>query len=55
MQSTFSNTSFRAVAKHLDLSVTRREMLSCLALLIMQHGTISLWQLVPYVLLPRGA
>ena len=41
MQSIFSNALSRAVAKHIDLSVTRRETLSWLALLIMQHGTIS--------------
>ena len=39
----------RAVAKHIGLSTTRRETLSWLALLIMQHGTISLWRLAAYV------
>jgi hypothetical protein len=39
----------RAVAKHIGLSATRRETLSWLALLIMQHGTISLWRLAAYV------
>jgi hypothetical protein len=37
MQSIFSNALSRAVAKHIDLSATRRETLSWLALLIMQH------------------
>ena len=49
MQSIFSNALSRAVAKHIDLSATRRETLSWLALLIMQHGTISLWRLAAYV------
>jgi hypothetical protein len=49
MQSIFSNALSRAVAKHIDLSVTRRETLSWLALLIMQHGTICLWRLAAYV------
>ncbi|HMH71756.1 MAG TPA: transposase [Bradyrhizobium sp.] len=49
MQSIFSNALSRAVAKHIDLSVTRRETLSWLALLIMQHGTISLWRLAAFV------
>src|SRR6266404_264690 len=39
----------RAVAKHIGLSATRRETLSWLTLLIMQHGTISLWRLAAYV------
>ena len=37
MQSIFSNALSRAVAKHIDLSVTRRETLSWLTLLIMQE------------------
>ena len=45
MQSIFSNALSRAVAKHINLSATIRETLSWLALLIMQHGTISLWRL----------
>ena len=49
MQSLFSNALSRAVAKHLDLSATRRETLSWRALLIMQHGTIGLWRLAAYV------
>jgi hypothetical protein len=49
MQSIFSNALPRAVAKHIDLSVTRRETLSWLTLLIMQHGTICLWRLAAYV------
>jgi hypothetical protein len=49
MQSIFSNALSEAVAKHINLSVTRRETLSWLALLIMQHGTISLWRLAAYV------
>jgi hypothetical protein len=49
MQSIFSNALSRAVSKHIDLSATRRETLSWLALLIMQHGTISLWRLAAYV------
>jgi hypothetical protein len=49
MQSIFSNALSGAVAKHIDLSATRRETLSWLALLIMQHGTISLWRLAAYV------
>src|ERR1035437_606448 len=49
MQSIFSNALSRAVAKHIGLSATRRETLSWLALLIMQHGTISLWRLAGYV------
>ena len=49
MQSIFSNALSEAVAKHIDLSVTRRETLSWLALLIMQHGTICLWRLAAHV------
>jgi hypothetical protein len=49
MQSIFSNALSRVVAKHIDLSATRRETLSWLALLIMQHGTICLWRLAAYV------
>ena len=49
MQSIFSNALSEAVAKHIELSATRRETLSWLALLIMQHGTISLWRLAAYV------
>ena len=49
MQSIFSNALSGAVAKHIGLSATRRETLSWLALLIMQHGTISLWRLAAYV------
>ena len=49
MQSIFSNALSEAVAKHINLSATRRETLSWLALLIMQHGTISLWRLAAYV------
>src|SRR5471030_3091652 len=49
MQSIFSNALSRAVAKHIDLSATRRDTLSWLALLIMQHGTISLWRLAARV------
>jgi hypothetical protein len=45
MRSIFSNALSEAVAKHINLSATRRETLSWLALLIMQHGTISLWRL----------
>jgi hypothetical protein len=48
MQSIFSNALSRAVAKHIDLSATRQETLSWLALLIMQHGTISLWRLAAF-------
>src|SRR5665213_2796052 len=49
MQSIFSNALSRAIAKHITLSGTRRETLSWLALLIMQHGTISLWRLAAHV------
>src|ERR1039458_4025639 len=49
MQSIFSNALSRAVAKHIGLSGTRQETLSWLTLLIMQHGTISLWRLAAYV------
>ena len=49
MQSIFSNALSRALAKHISLSTTRRETLAWLALLIMQHGTISLWRLAAYV------
>ena len=49
MQSIFSNALSEAVAKHIDLSATRRETLSWLVLLIMQHGTINLWRLAAYV------
>ena len=49
MQSIFSNALSEAVAKHINLSITRRETLSWLALLIMQHGTICLWRLAAYV------
>jgi hypothetical protein len=49
MQSIFSNALSEAVARHINLSITRRETLSWLALLIMQHGTIFLWRLAAYV------
>jgi hypothetical protein len=49
MQSLFSNALSRAVAKHIDLSVTRRETLAWLTLLIMQQGTICLWRLAASV------
>ena len=49
MQSIFSNALSRAVAKHIDLSVTRRETLAWLTLLIMQQGTICLWRLAASV------
>jgi hypothetical protein len=49
MQSIFSNALSRAVANHIGLSATRRETLSWLTLLIMQHGTISLWRLAAHV------
>ena len=49
MQSIFSNALSRAVSKHINLSATRQETLSWLTLLIMQHGTISLWRLAAYV------
>src|SRR5450759_510184 len=49
MQSIFSNALSRAVAKLTGLAATRRATLSCQALLIMQHGTISLWRLAAYV------
>ena len=49
MQSIFSNALSRAIAIHIDLSITRRETLSWLTLLIMQHGTICLWRLAAYV------
>jgi hypothetical protein len=49
MQSIFSNALSGAVAKHIGLTATRRETLSWLTLLIMQHGTISLWRLAAYV------
>jgi len=49
MQSIFSNALSEAVAKHIDLSATRRETLSWLALLIMRHGTICLWRLAAFV------
>jgi len=47
MQSIFSNALSRAVAKHIGLSATRQETLVVAKLLIMQHGTISLWRLAP--------
>ena len=49
MQSLFSAALSRAVAKHIDLSVTRRETLAWLTLLIMQQGTICLWRLAAAV------
>jgi len=49
MQSIFSNALSGAIAKHINLSATRRETLSWLALLIMQYGTISLWRLAAHV------
>ena len=49
MQSIFSNALSRAIAKHIKLSATRRETLSWLTLLIMQHGTISLCRLAAHV------
>jgi hypothetical protein len=41
MKFIFSNTLSEAVTKHIDLLAIRRETQSWLALLIMQHGTIS--------------
>lgn len=49
MQSIFSKALSKAVSNHIDLSETRRETLSWLALLIMHHGTICLWRLAAYV------
>jgi hypothetical protein len=49
MQSIFSNALSRAIAKHIDLSVTRRETLAWLTLLILQQGTICLWRLAASV------
>ena len=49
MQSLFSNALSSVVAKHIDLSVTRRETLAWLTLLIMQQGTICLWRLAASV------
>ena len=49
MQSIFSNALSRAVGKHIGVSTTRQETLSWLALLIMQHGTISLRRRAGYV------
>jgi len=49
MQSIFSKALSKAISNHIDLSETRRETLSWLALLIMQHGTICLWRLAAYV------
>jgi hypothetical protein len=43
MQFIFSDTSSVTVTKHVYLSAIRRTTQSWLALLIMQHGTISLW------------
>lgn len=49
MQKTFTNALSRAVSQHTKLSASRRETLSWLALLIMQHGTICLWRLAAHV------
>ena len=38
MQSIFSSALFRAIAIHIDLSITRRETLSWLALSIVRHA-----------------
>jgi hypothetical protein len=49
MQRTFSNALSEAITKHTGLSPSRKETLSWLALLIMQHGSICLWRLAAYV------
>ena len=49
MQNTFSNALSEAVSKHIPLSVTRRETLAWLTLLIMRQGTICLWRLAAHV------
>src|SRR5262245_47829192 len=49
MQSLFSNALSEAVAKHINLSTTRRETLAWLTLLSMRHGTICLWRLAAFV------
>jgi hypothetical protein len=49
MPSIFSNALSEAVAKHINLSATRRETLAWLTLLIMRHGTICLWRLAAFV------
>ena len=49
MQSIFSNALSEAVAKHINLSATRRETLAWLTLLIMRHGTVCLWRLAAFV------
>ncbi len=43
MQSVFSKALSKAVSNHNELSETRRETLTWLALLVMQQGTICLW------------
>ena len=49
MQSVFSKALSKAVSNHIELSETRRETLTWLALLVMQQGTICLWRLAAYV------
>lgn len=41
-----------SVSNHINLSKTRHETLACLALLVMQYGTICLWRLAAYVSTP---
>ena len=49
MQSIFTNALSKAAANHIRLSRTRQETLCWLVLLILRHGTISLWRLAAHV------
>jgi transposase len=49
MQSMFSDALSRVISKHMALSVSRRETLSWLVLLVMQRGSVCLWRLAAHV------
>ena len=49
MQSIFSNALSRAVSDHIGLSVSRRQTLAWLVVLMMRLGTVCLWRLAAHV------
>jgi hypothetical protein len=49
MQSVFTNALSRLLSQHTGLSASRRETLSWLVLLMLQHGSVCLWRLAAHV------
>jgi len=49
MQSVFTNALSRLLSQHIGLSASRRETLSWLVLLMLQHGSVCLWRLAAHV------